>query len=88
MNDNIPIVELPTFATVAEQLLRSIAYARECVSYRVGYEVEVESVTPVTREGDLHMRVSWRRRRPELRLVSQAGERAARDLTGPPALLE
>jgi len=69
MNDNIPIVELPEFATVTETLARSISFARENVSYRVGYEVELASLEPVEREGHTHLRVYWRRKAVDLHVV-------------------
>lgn len=68
MNDNIPIVELPEFAL--EHLAESVAYAKACTSYRVGYDVELESISPLIREGHLHLQVSWRRKAVEVRLVS------------------
>jgi len=68
MNDNIPVVELPEFATLSERLAHSIEVAREVVSLRVGYEVEVAGLQPVRREGHTHMRVYWRRKPVELSL--------------------
>jgi hypothetical protein len=62
MDDNMPYLELPEFATVQEQLARSIELAREAVSLRVGYEVEVAGLEPVDREGHAHLRVYWRRK--------------------------
>jgi hypothetical protein len=70
MNDNIPVVELPEFATLSERLARAISFARENVSYRVGYEVELARLEPVEREGHVHMRVYWRRKPVELHLMS------------------
>jgi hypothetical protein len=69
MNDNIPMVELPEFATSSGQLARSISFARENVSYRVGYEVELAGLETVAREGHSHLRIHWRRKRPELRIL-------------------
>jgi hypothetical protein len=69
MNDNLPYLELPEFATVREQLERSIELAREAVSMRVGYEVEMAGLEPIDREGHAHMRVYWRRKPAELRIV-------------------
>ena len=69
MNDNIPVVELPEFATRGERLENSLEVAREAVSLRVGYEVEVAGLAPIHREGHTHMRVYWRRRPVELRAV-------------------
>ena len=62
MTDNIPHVELPQFATFKDQLVRSIEFAREAVSYRVGYDVELAGLEPVERDGHAHMRVYWRRK--------------------------
>ena len=69
MNDNIPTVELPEFATLTDQLARSVSFARENVSYRVGYEVELAGVIPVQREGYTNMQLVWRRKSPALRVV-------------------
>ena len=69
MNDNIPSIELPEFATVSNQLARSISFARESVSYRVGYQVELAGLETVEREGHSHLRVHWRRKLPEFRIV-------------------
>jgi hypothetical protein len=71
MNDNIPQVELPEFATMKDRLARNIELAREAVSYRVGYEVEVAGLEPVEREGHSHMRVYWRRKPPELQILER-----------------
>ena len=70
MNDNIPDVELPEFATLSDRLAHNIELARDAVSYRVGYEVEMAGAEPIEREGHWHMRVYWRRKAPQLRLVS------------------
>ena len=70
MNDNIPVVELPEFATLDGQLAHAVAVARECVGYRVGYEVELAAIIPVQRDGHTNMRVVFRRRPPELRLTA------------------
>ena len=70
MNDNIPVVELPEFATLSERLANSIAIAREAASLRVGYEVEVAGLEPIDREGHTHVRVYWRRKPVELRAVN------------------
>ena len=64
MNDNLPHIELPEFATLSDRLVRSIEAAREAVSLRVGYEVEVASFEPVERDGYVNMRVYWRRKAP------------------------
>jgi hypothetical protein len=70
MNDNIPVVELPEFATLDRQLAHSVSFARECVGYRVGYDVELAMIVPVQRDGHTNMRIVFRRRPPDLRLVA------------------
>jgi len=69
MNDNPPHVELPEFATARDRLVHAIEVAREAVSLRVGYEVEMAGLEPVEREGHANMRIYWRRKLPELRLA-------------------
>ena len=69
MNDNIPCVELPEFEASSDELARSVSFARENVSYSGGYEVEVAGLEPIEREGHSHLRVHWRRKPPELRIV-------------------
>jgi hypothetical protein len=69
MNDDLPDIEFPEFATVRERLARNIEIARESISFRVGYEVEVAHLEPVEREGRMNMRIYWRRKPPELRLA-------------------
>jgi hypothetical protein len=61
MNDAIPFVELPEFATLKERLARNIELARDAVSMRVGYEVELSGLEPIEREGRFSMRLYWRR---------------------------
>jgi hypothetical protein len=70
MNDNFPNVELPEFATLSDRLVRAIEVTREAVSLRVGYEVEMAGLEPVERDGHANLRVYWRRKPPELCLVS------------------
>jgi hypothetical protein len=62
MNDNHAHIELPEFATLNDRLGRAIEAAREAVSLRLGYEVEVAGLEPVEREGHANMRVYWRRK--------------------------
>ena len=62
MNDDTPLVELPEFATLEEQLARNIELARDAVSMRVGYEVELSGLEPIERDGHVNMRLYWRRR--------------------------
>jgi len=64
MNAEIPPVEFPEFATLSEQLLQNIELARDAVSLRVGYEVEVASIEPFEREGHANLRIYWRRMVP------------------------
>jgi hypothetical protein len=70
MNDNIPNVEFPEFATLKDRLAANIELAREAVSMRVGYEVEMARLEPIDREGHAHMRVFWRRKPIELHIVN------------------
>jgi hypothetical protein len=82
MNDNIPDVELPEFATLKERLMHNIALAREAVSIRVGYEVEMAGLEPIERDGHAHMRIYWRRKPVQnaaRRLMTDAGRGWARD---------
>jgi hypothetical protein len=69
MNDNMPYFELPEFATLRDRLLWSIELAREAVSLRVGYEVEMAGLEPIEREGHANMRVYWRRKPPDLTIA-------------------
>jgi hypothetical protein len=69
MNDNQPHTELPEFATYCDRLVRSIEVARDAVSLRLGYEVEMSGLEPIDREGHAHMRIYWRRRGPALRVA-------------------
>jgi len=69
MNDNLPHTELPEIATYCDRLVRSIEVAREAVSLRLGYEVELAGLEPIDREGHTHMRVYWRRIGPALHLA-------------------
>jgi hypothetical protein len=74
MNDNLPVIELPAFATTCERLANAVEVSREAVSLRVGFEVEMSSIEPVAREGETHLRVRWRRKPPPLRVIEgQAG---------------
>jgi hypothetical protein len=69
MNDNLPHVELPEIATLSDRLLDAVEVARDAISMRLGYEVEVARLEPVDRDGHAHMRVYWRRKPPELHLA-------------------
>jgi hypothetical protein len=60
MHNSIPLVELPEFATPRELLVRNIELARDAVSMRVGYEVELAGLETIEREGHSHMRLYWR----------------------------
>jgi hypothetical protein len=68
MNDNIPNIELPQFAT--RSLARSVEVARDAVSLRVGYDVELACLEPVERDGHLNMRIRWRRKPVALSVVA------------------
>lgn len=67
MNDNIPNVELPEFAT--RRLAHSVEVARDAVSLRVGYDIELASIEPIEREGHLNVCIHWRRKPAMLSLV-------------------
>lgn len=69
MNDNLPLIELPEFATTEDRLAHAIEVSREAVSMRVGYEVEVDRLEPIDREGHAHIRVYWRRKPVQLIIV-------------------
>jgi hypothetical protein len=70
MNDNLPHIELPESATLSDSLAHAIDVSREAISVRLGYEVEVASLEPVDREGHANLRVYWRRKPPDLHVVS------------------
>ncbi len=80
MNDNQPHTELPELATYCDRLVHSIEVAREAVSLRLGYEVELAGLEPIDREGHAHMRIYWRRKGPAPRLAvdGEAAEMPAR----------
>lgn len=69
MNDNLPSIDLAELSTLSDRLVCAIEAAREAVSLRVGYEVEVARLEPVERGGHANMRVYWRRKPPELYVV-------------------
>jgi hypothetical protein len=69
MNDNVPQVELPEFATLGDRLFHAIEVARDAVSLRVGYEVEIAGLEPVDRDGHANMRVYWRRKPAGLHVI-------------------
>jgi len=62
MNEKQPHTELPELATSRDRLAASIEVAREAVSLRLGYEVEMAGLEPIDREGHSHMRIYWRRK--------------------------
>lgn len=70
MNDNLPHIELPEFATVSECLAHAIEVSREAISFRLGYEVEVAGLEPVDREGYANLRIYWSRKPPERHAVN------------------
>lgn len=69
MNDNLPIIELPERFTLSDRLAKAVEAAREQTVLRVGYEVEIAGVEPITREGRANLRIYWRRKKPELHIV-------------------
>ena len=69
MTDNQTDIELPEFATLSDRLAHSIEAARDAVSFRVGYEVEIAGLEPVCHAGRSYMRVYWRRKPTELRVL-------------------
>jgi hypothetical protein len=89
MNENPPYTELPELATYCDRLVRSIEVARDAVSLRVGYEVELAGLEPIDREGHAHMRIYWRRKRPALclALAQDSAAGPARRLEPEPILL-
>jgi len=60
MNDNIPVFEIPEWATLDELLALSVEGARELVQLRLGYDVELASLEPVYRHGCINIRIRWR----------------------------
>jgi hypothetical protein len=66
MNDNIPVFEIPEWATLEELLALSIEGARELVQLRVGYDVELASLEPIYRGDCINIRVRWRCKHAEL----------------------
>jgi hypothetical protein len=70
MNDNIPVFEIPEWATLDELLALSVEGARELVQLRLGYEVELASLEPIYRSGCINIRVRWRCRQAELASVT------------------
>ena len=70
MNDNMPHCELPERMTMSDRLASSIDFAREAMTLRLGYEVEVAALVPVDRDGKENLLVFWRRRPVELRVVA------------------
>jgi hypothetical protein len=57
MNDNTPHCELPQQWTMGDKCASSIEFAREAVSLRVGYQVEVPALETLDREGLAILRV-------------------------------
>jgi hypothetical protein len=83
MNDNHAHIELPEFATLNDRLGRAIEAAREAVSLRLGYEVEVAGLEPVEREGHANMRVYWRRSQSSFTSCTEAAVRGDRRIAEP-----
>jgi hypothetical protein len=69
MYNSIPLVELPEFATPKEILSYNIELARDAVSMRVGYEVELAGLETIEREGHSHLRLHWRRKSSSVTLT-------------------
>ena len=57
---NMPHCELPQEWTMRDELASLIEFAREAMSLRVGYEVEVAGLETMDREGHANLRVYWR----------------------------
>ena len=74
MNDNIPNTELPEFATRGDRLAGNVEIARAAVSCHLGYQVELACLEPVQREGQLNIRIHWRRKLPARRFKSHLAE--------------
>ena len=70
MNDSLPHIELPEFATASDRLAHAIEVSREAISFRLGYEVEVAGLEPVDREGYANLRIYWSRKPPERHAVN------------------
>jgi hypothetical protein len=70
MNDCLPHIELPEFATVSDRLAHAIEVSREAISFRLGYEVEVAGFEPVDREGYANLRIYWSRKSPERHVMN------------------
>lgn len=60
MNDNIPVMEIPVWATEGDDLAHVIRGARELVELRVGFSVELAVLEPFERDGEHNLRVTWR----------------------------
>jgi hypothetical protein len=69
VNDNLPQCELAERMTLHDQLAATIEHAREAMSLRVGYELEMAGIEPILRDGRENLRVYWRRKLPELHVV-------------------
>jgi hypothetical protein len=69
MNDNLPHCELPERMTLSDRLASSVDFAREAITIRLGYEVEVASLEPIDRGSKQNLIVYWRRKPPALQVV-------------------
>src|SRR5262245_28448766 len=58
MTESVAHIELP--ARARERLAHAIELAREEMSVRVGYEVELVGLEPIQRSGHAYLRVFWR----------------------------
>lgn len=58
--NGIPQLELPEFAASGERLAANIEVAREAISLRVGYEVELAGLETVQRGPHANVCLHWR----------------------------
>jgi hypothetical protein len=56
--------------TLSGKLAALIDFARDAMTLRLGYEVEIAGPEPIEREGHPNLRVYWRRKPPVLRVVN------------------
>jgi hypothetical protein len=75
MNENIQHCELSERMTLSDKLAALIDFARDAMTLRLGYEVEIVGVEivcpePIERKGHSKLHVYWRRKSPVLRVVN------------------
>jgi hypothetical protein len=56
--------------TICDQLAAPVEFAREAMTFRLGYEVELAALEPVNRDGKENFIVFWRRKSVPLRVVA------------------